>query len=153
MINCTGKAGSNGLPSTDGASCTCLNSTIRFWNSVTLTCDINCSLIPNNNGISDLSTRCSCTSPYTWSVVFMTCLLDCSTLIRAINNSNASACNCLSPYFWNPLSMDCDVNCTQYPCALPGIFDEVVSSTQICACAKSYMTWSTNTTSCVLDCY
>lgn len=152
MINCTGRAGTDGLPSADGASCTCLNSTVRYWNPANLSCYFNCSQRTNVlTGISN-PTSCVCAAPFTWSLTLLDCALDCSNLYRATNNSNATACNCQPPFFWNPLSMDCDVNCSNYTCAKPGIYDEVVSSTQACECAHSYLTWKPSITGCYLDC-
>ncbi len=47
IIDCLKIVGSDQQPSIDGRRCTCSNSTKMFWNSLTLTCNVNCSSIAN----------------------------------------------------------------------------------------------------------
>lgn len=113
---CSEMTGANGT-SSDGQSCTC--SAGYIWVSG-VGCSLNCSTIPNSQGINDPvdPSVCLCNQGYNQSEGF--CMLDCSVNSFTYDIlTNASNCNCSSGAV--NFGRICAQNCASLPYANPNV--------------------------------
>ena len=135
VIPCSFYANTNNVSS--APNCVCDSPFV--WNSTSIRCNINCSLIENAVA-STANTYCICRSGFTWNGNTLICQNSTTVNCTQIINTNGSAavngaCFCKSSYAWDPYCFGCDLSCTSVSSTVP----HTVATNGVCVCASGFV--------------
>lgn len=89
-VNCSLIDNTTTVGTVSDGICTCVAPLV--WNSSTLTCNLDCGVIPNANGTVN-STACSCSNQYSWNSTNSSCTINCTDIIGSTGQAtDASTC-------------------------------------------------------------
>ena len=130
-LNCSLVANSTTSGLAAGGICAC--DIPLVWNSTTLICGLDCSVVIHQNGAANAS-ACNCLSPYVWNSVNTSCTIDCINITGATGTAtDIETCECDAGLIWNPTSKTCEINCFGIPHAVAPT-DPTLSVNQTCPC-------------------
>ena len=100
-----------------GYTSTCYCQDNFIWDDVNKVCYIDCPSL-NSTGIvgpkvTGTVDQCVCTDPdYSWSLVEMNCMLNCSLFPLTVSQNGLNSCNCVAGFKWDSATRTCIRNCS-----------------------------------------
>ena len=153
MINCRNVPFTNTSTSYVPRIVTCLCLNKYFWNEVTLSCDLNCSLVTyaDSSVPNPTHTSCVCIDGTNWNSTDGLCWVNCSNITNAKVSVNPTTCSCVSKsYLWNSTARTCTLDCSSVPFyAAPPPGTPV--PTDACTC-QPFFAWDAASWKCLINC-
>ena len=146
VIDCPSFPGTSTATST--TACSCADPT-ESWDSSTLACLFDCSLVSYASGpdpSSPLDT-CLCDTGFDWDAANSRCQIDCSSIAYAVASSGVDQCTCDALFVWTTASKLCELDCGSIA-DTAGDLDPIIDQ---CACVPGFA-WSTSNQQCESDC-
>jgi hypothetical protein len=120
---------------------------------VTLSCDLNCSLVTyaDSSVPNPTPTSCVCTAGTNWNSTDGLCWVNCSNITNAKVSVNPTTCSCVSKsYLWNSTARTCTLDCSSVPFyAAPPPGTPV--PTDACTC-QPFFAWDAASWKCLINC-
>jgi hypothetical protein len=136
---------------TANGSCICL---ARYdWNTDTLACDINCSLVLNADAAAPkpTGTSCVCLTGYNFNQTDGLCWVDCLLVNNSTGNAGPAACACPASFSYDAAARTCALNCTNIRFSPVGKHEFTAVPPDTCPCQTLFI-WNSTANKCQVDC-